>query len=43
MLRELPAIQEKEDVCLGCALGKKHQESFLVNKSQSDKYPLELV
>lgn len=43
MVRGLPPIKEKEEVCSGCAFGKHHRDSFPVNKSWRAKSPLELV
>eukprot|EP01018_Ginkgo_biloba_P029752 Gb_40566 [translate_table: standard] len=43
IVKGIPVIQQREEVCLGCALGKQHRDSFPVNKSWRAKAPLELV
>ena len=43
MVHGLPKIEEKKDVCEGCALGKQHQESFPTERAWRAKAPLELV
>eukprot|EP01018_Ginkgo_biloba_P020396 Gb_28242 [translate_table: standard] len=43
MVKGIPVIQPREEVCSGCALGKQHRDSFPVNRSWRAKAPLELV
>ena len=43
MVYGLPNIQEVNQVCEGCALGKQHREAFPKDKAWRAKAPLELV
>ena len=43
MVHELPSIQENEEICEGCALGKQHRDSFPHGKAWRAKAPLELI
>eukprot|EP01018_Ginkgo_biloba_P039433 Gb_15074 [translate_table: standard] len=43
MVKGLPVIQPREEVCSGCALGKQHRDSFSMNRSWRAKSLLELV
>lgn len=43
MMRDLPAIHQKEDVCEGCLLGKQHRKPFPSDKAWRAKKVLELV
>ncbi|KAM2686587.1 hypothetical protein EV2_009459 [Malus domestica] len=43
MVHGLPSIQENEEICEGCALGKHHRDSFPHGKAWRAKVPLELI
>ena len=43
MVQGLPKIEEKEEVCEGCALGKHHRQPFPKGVAWRAKKPLELV
>ncbi|CAN6572549.1 unnamed protein product [Malus baccata var. baccata] len=43
MVHGLPSIQENEEICERCALGKHHRDSFPHGKSWRAKAPLELI
>ena len=43
MVHGLPYIEEKQDVCKGCAFGKQHRQSFPEGVSCRAKRKLELV
>jgi hypothetical protein len=43
MVYELPYIEDKKNICKGCALGKIHRESFLKKNTWRAKAPLELM
>ena len=43
MVNGLPMMEQKDQVCEGCILGKQHIDSFPVGRSWRAKAPLELV
>ncbi|KAL5554924.1 hypothetical protein UlMin_037160 [Ulmus minor] len=43
IMRDLPTINEMDETCEGCMLGKQHQQPFPSRKAWRAKKPLELV